>query len=392
MFAIFIAFALFICLTVPAFAEEAENKAVLTVNTDAQISVAAKAYALIDSNTGTLLAAKNENEKLYPASVTKIMTLLLVCDAIDAGKLSFDEVITCSDTAAAKGGSQIWLEPGEQMTVNDLLKASFVYSANDASTLLGEQVAGSEEAFVQLMNAKAQELGMVNTHFDNCTGLDDDTDTHLTTAYDIALMSRELMKKDYIRNYTTIWMDTLRNGETQLVNTNKLVRYYQGATGLKTGTTSKAGCCVSATAERDGLGLIAVVLGADNSNERFNGAKKLLDYGFANYEIFTPEADISQLYEIKVVHGTSQSVMPEVSGGECVLVNKGASSGITQKITLAESLEAPVEKGSRVGTVDFYSGDEKIAETDIIASCSVEKMTAAKAFIMIFKSVSVKNK
>lgn len=389
----FTAFLLLISLALPSFSAETQaetENSVLTVNTSAGVNVHAKAYALMDSNTGTLLAAKNENEKLYPASVTKIMTLLLVCDAIDAGKLSFDEVITCSDTAAAKGGSQIWLEPGEQMTVNDLLKAAFVYSANDACTLLGEQVAGSEEAFVGLMNAKAQELGMNNTHFDNCTGLDDDTTSHLSTAYDIAVMSRELLKKDYIKNYTTIWMDTLRGGETQLVNTNKLIRYYKGANGLKTGTTSKAGCCVSATAERDGLGLIAVVLGADNSNERFNGARALLDYGFTNYEIFTPETDVSLLSEVKVTHGVEKSVMPEPKAPECVLLDKGASSGITQKITTEECVEAPVEKGSRVGTVTFYAGDKVIAQTELVASCEVEKMTAGKAFFCLLRSVSVK--
>lgn len=382
---------LFISLcAVPAFAAIQEDEALLTVNSAAPVTVNAKAYILMDSNTGTVLAAANENEKLYPASVTKIMTLLLVCEAIDAGKLSFDEVMTCSDTAASKGGSQIWLEPGEQMTVDELLKASFVYSANDACTLLGERVAGSEAAFVQLMNTRASELGMKNTHFDNCTGLDDDTTTHLTTAYDISLMARALLKEDYIEKYTTIWMDTLRDGKTQLVNTNKLIRYYQGATGLKTGTTSKAGCCVCATARRDGLGLIAVVLGAGNSNERFSGARALLDYGFANYEIYSPEADTRQLLPVTVTHGTEKSVLPEVSGCPEVLLNKGKSSGVTQRISLSESVEAPVKKGDKLGTVEFLSGESKIAEAELIAASGVEKMTAAKAFARIFKSIGAK--
>ena len=230
--------------------------------------------------------ANNENEQYYPASVTKIMTLILVFEAIENGKLTEDMEIICSESAAAKGGSQIWLEPGEVMTVNDLLKATVVYSANDACCLLGECVAGDEEAFVKLMNEKAKELGMKNTVFLNCTGLDDDITEHKTTAYDIALMSRHLLKYDKIREYTKIWMDTLRDGETQIVNTNKLMRNYSGATGLKTGTTTKAGCCISATAERDGMELIAVVLGSPDSKSRFSAATKLLDWGFSNYEIY----------------------------------------------------------------------------------------------------------
>ena len=212
------------------------------------VEIKAKAAVLMDVSTGKVLMKYNENQRLYPASVTKIMPLLLVTEAIDEGRISLDDVVTVSATAASKGGSQIWLKEGEQMTVDDLLKATAVYSANDACTALGEYIAGSDEAFVSLLNERAKQLGMTNTNFENCTGLDDTTENHLTTAMDVAIMSRELLKHDLIVNYTTIWMDSLREGQTELVNTNKLVRFYEGTTGLKTGTTSKAGCCVSASA------------------------------------------------------------------------------------------------------------------------------------------------
>lgn len=377
-------------LPAPCFATEDDffdTDALLTVNTYADLSVNAKAYALMDCNTGTLLAAKNENMQLYPASVTKIMTLLLVSEAIAAGKLSFDETLVCSDTAAAKGGSQIWLEPGEEMTVRDLLKAAAVYSANDACTLLGEAVAGSEETFVQMMNSRAAELGMENTHFDNCTGLDDDTTTHLTTAYDVALMSRALLNVDFIRDYTTIWMDTLRGGRTQLVNTNKLIRYYSGITGLKTGTTSKAGCCVSATAERDGLGLVAVVLGADSSNDRFNGARALLDYGFANYEIFTPSFDPSSVNPVKVNHGETCSVALQAALSGDILLSRGAGAKITQETEYAEETDAPVEKGQVLGALRFYAGDALVAQYDLTAAADVPKLSFLKAIFRIFRSL-----
>lgn len=377
-------------LPAPCFATEGDffdTDALLTVNTYADLSVNAKAYALMDCNTGTLLAAKNENMQLYPASVTKIMTLLLVSEAIAAGKLSFDETLVCSDTAAAKGGSQIWLEPGEEMTVRDLLKAAAVYSANDACTLLGEAVAGSEETFVQMMNSRAAELGMENTHFDNCTGLDDDTTTHLTTAYDVALMSRVLLNVDFIRDYTTIWMDTLRGGRTQLVNTNKLIRYYSGITGLKTGTTSKAGCCVSATAERDGLGLVAVVLGADSSNDRFNGARALLDYGFANYEIFTPSFDPSSVNPVKVNHGETCSVALQAALSGDILLSRGAGAKITQETEYAEETDAPVEKGQVLGALRFYAGDALVAQYDLTAAADVPKLSFLKAIFRIFRSL-----
>ena len=351
------------------------EEALLTVNLREELGVNAAAYALMDINTGTLLAAKDENKLLYPASVTKVMTLLLVCEAIEAGSLSLEETLTCSETAAAKGGSQIWLEPGEEMTVRDLLKAAAVYSANDACALLGERVAGSEEGFVRLMNRRAEELGMTNTHFDNCTGLDDDTNTHLTTAYDVALMSRALMQIGFITDYTTIWMDSLRGGKTELVNTNRLIRFYAGATGLKTGTTAKAGCCVSATAERDGLGLIAVVMGAANSNDRFQGARTLLDYGFGNYEIFTPQIDTGALEEVKVNHGVAPSVALSAEPVREILLSKGASAEIRQNTVAEEAVDAPVRKGAALGSVSFYAGDTKLAEYALQAAEDVPKIT-----------------
>ena len=365
----------------------AAGEALLTVNTGADISVNAKSYVLMDSNTGTMLLANNEDMQVYPASVTKIMTLLLVCEAINEGKLSFEQVISCSETAAAKGGSQIWLKPGEEMTVRELLKAAAVYSANDACTLLGEAVAGNEQSFVSLMNRRAQTLGMENTHFDNCTGLDDDTTTHLTTAYDVALMSRALLHIDFITDFTTIWMDSLRGGDTQLVNTNRLIRFYSGATGLKTGTTSKAGCCISATAQRDGLELIAVVMGSANSNDRFNGARALLDYGFANYEIFTPQIDVSSLGNVTVCHGEQRTVSLVAEDLDAVLLNKGAKADIVQKTEISEETDAPVAAGQPLGKICYYAGDTKVAEYELKAAFDVPKLTFFTALKRILFSL-----
>lgn len=384
-----------ICLPRPIFAtgdgvKDVENPAetvLPTVGAADAPAVSAKAWALMDLNTGTLLTAQNENERLYPASVTKIMTLLLVCEAIRDGRLSLDEKLVCSDTAASKGGSQIWLEPGEEMSVRDLLKAAFVYSANDACCLLGEAVSGSEEAFVSVMNRRAEELGMSNTHFDNCTGLDDDTTTHLTTAWDIALMSRALMRHELVRDYTGIWMDELRGGKTQIVNTNKLIRYYKGATGLKTGTTSKAGCCISATAERDGLSLVAVVLGAGNSNDRFNGARTLLDYGFSHYEIFHPSVDTAEIPDVSVSHGEEKNVRLTPSALCDVLVDKGQASDVTVRFETEESVEAPVEAGRKLGRVRFLSNGRELTSCDLVAADPVGKLGFFTAFFRLLASV-----
>lgn len=367
-----------------------EEEVFLTVNTALQVDVSAKACILMDASTGTVLMAENEDEQLYPASVTKIMTLLLVSEAIDKGMLTFEQQLTCSPEAASKGGSQIWLEPGETMSVKDLFKAAAVYSANDACAVLSEAVAGSEAAFVAKMNERAKELGMENTNFDNCSGLDDDTDTHKSTARDIAIMSRELLKHKYITEYTTIWMDSLRNGETQLVNTNRLIRYYSGATGLKTGTTSKAGCCISASAERDGLHLIAVVLGADNSNDRFNSAKALLDWGFANYEIYTPVIDTANLKEVSVLHGVCETVSLYPAEVFPLLLNKGAGQRVEVHYEIPDSVCAPVYHGQELGKIVFTAGGVTIAEYALYAHNDVEKITFFTAWVKLFRSF-VKN-
>ncbi len=355
---------------------------------DVSLMTFAKSVILMEKSTGKVLYAENEHEKVFPASVTKIMTILLVCEAIENGKITVDDSVSCSDNASSKGGSQIWLEPGETMTVHELLKATCVYSANDACTLLGEYLAGSEAAFNEMLNNRAKELGMENTHFDNCTGLDDTTDTHLTTAYDIALMSRELLKYDFIKEYTTIWMDSLRNGETQLVNTNKLIRYYEGITGLKTGTTDKAGCCVSATAERNGMELIAVVMGSENSEDRFTSARNLLDWGFANYELYQPELSGSVVMTVPVSFGDKDNVgivIPEIPS---VLINKGKSAEITVTVDIAESLEAPVAEGQKTGVIQVKSGDKIIMEYDIVSAENISKLTFLSALLRLITSFS----
>lgn len=363
---------LFFMLTVCSFAE---NDGTMPVE------VKAKAAILMDQTTGRVLMKMNENEKLYPASVTKIMSLLLIVEAIDNNIIRLTDEVTASTNASQKGGSQIWLKEGETMTVDELLKATAVYSANDACTALGEYIAGSDEGFVIMMNERAAELGMKNTHFDNCTGLDDTTTTHLTTAYDVALMSRELMKHGFIKQYTGIWMDSLRDGKTELVNTNKLIRFYEGTTGLKTGTTSKAGCCISATATRDGTSLIAVVMGADNSNDRFNGAKAMLNWGFANYSTVTPEIDKSLIADVNIINGEERSITPQISANSQFLIPKGKESKLTQEIDLAAAVEAPVESNQTLGTVTVKLDGEKIGEYKLTSPHYVDKL----GFLTVFK-------
>lgn len=351
------------------------------------VDVRAKSAVLMDQSTGTVLMRMNENEKLYPASVTKIMSMLLVAEAIDSNTIRLTDAVTTSTNASKKGGSQIWLKEGETMTVDELLKATAVYSANDACTALGEYIAGSDEAFVTMMNDRAQELGMKNTHFDNCTGLDDTSATHLTTAYDIALMSRELMKHQFIQQYTKIWMDSLRDGKTELVNTNKLIRFYEGATGLKTGTTSKAGCCISAAATRNGTSLIAVVMGADNSKDRFEGAKAMLNWGFANYETVTPEIDKSLITNVNIINGEEKTLTPQISGGFGFLIPKGKQKNITQEIDLAAAVEAPVESNQTLGTVTVKLDGKKLGEYKLTAPHYVEKLSFKTVFIRMICSI-----
>lgn len=347
--------------------------------------IKAKSAILMEVNTGTILYEQNADEKLPPASITKIMSLLLVMEAIRDGKMSVEDVVSASEHACSMGGSQIWLEPGETMTVDDLLKAAVIASANDATVALGEQIAGSEEGFVSMMNARAKELGMTNTHFVNATGLD--AEGHISSAHDVAIMSRELIKHDLIKNYSTVWMDSLRDGESELVNTNKLVRFYEGTTGLKTGTTSGAGYCLSATAERNGLELVAVIMSGDTSNDRFNGAKKLLDYGFANYEYTTikPQPDVS---EIPIKKGVQKSVKIKVEQDFGSLLKKNNAASITQQTKFNQNLTAPIQKGDVVGAVEFYLNDEVIGSVDVVAAEKVDKMSFWTAFLWILYGIT----
>lgn len=349
-----------------------EDEAVPTANTGS-IELNAKSAILIEQNSGTVLFEKSADTQMPPASITKIMTLLLVMEAIEEGKFDYDTPITCSEHSSSMGGSQIWLEVGETMTADELLRAAAIGSANDATCALGEQVAGSEEGFVDMMNTRAAELGMTNTHFENCTGLD--AQGHLTTARDIAAMSRELLKHNDITKYTTVWMDSLRDGKTELVNTNKLVRFYEGATGLKTGTTNGAGSCLSASATRDGLSLIAVVLGCDNSNNRFADAKKLLNYGFANYGNATVTIDRDELPDIPVTKGTDTSVTLTADDSISFLVSKGKEGDIQKSFDLPETLEAPVRAGDTVSTITFTLDGKTLGQLPIVTSNGVDRMT-----------------
>lgn len=352
--------------------------------TNTALDINAKSVVLMEPHTGEVLYAKNENEKLAPASVTKIMSLLLVMEAIENEKMTLETEVSTSEHAASMGGSQIWLEVGETMSVDELLRASVIASANDATVALAEAIAGSEEAFVDMMNQRAAELGMKNTTFVNACGLD--ADNHLTTGLDVAIMASALIKHELIKKYSTVWMDALRNGESELVNTNKLVRYYKGATGLKTGTTSKAGCCVAATAERDGMELVAVVMGSENSNDRFAGAKKLLDHGFANWSFVTLSADLKDVQPIPVKKGMAEAVTPESTATLNILLEKGNQEKITQVIELPEQLEAPVLTGDQLGTVKFMLGEKQIGELPVLSANTVEKITFMNAFTTLLQA------
>ncbi|MGN1074929.1 MAG: D-alanyl-D-alanine carboxypeptidase family protein [Eubacteriales bacterium] len=343
--------------------------------------IAAPSAVLMDAAGGRILYEKNAHEKLHPASVTKIMSLLLTMEAMDEGLVTPETVITASEHAASMGGSQIFLEPGEQMTLDDLLKSVAVSSANDACVAIGEHIAGSEEGFVERMNRRAEELGMADTHFENCTGLD--ADGHVTTAYDIALMSRELLRHDAIRAYTSIWMDTVRNGEFGLSNTNKLIRFYDGATGLKTGFTSSAGYCVSATAMRDGMELISVIMKAETSPKRNADASALLNFGFANYTLVTPE-DKSATARVPVKLGVCDTVETRLASDGAFVAEKGSAGRMERTVTLAESLTAPVEEGQIVGSYVVTLDGEEQARIPIVAAAPVER----KAFGTIFRDLA----
>ena len=365
-------------LEVP-LSETVETSAVGTV-----LDIKAKSAVLLEPNTGKILYEQNADEPLPPASITKIMSLLLVMEALDRGDFTLETVVNASEHACSMGGSQIWLEPGEGMTVHDLLKATVIASANDACVALGELVAGSEEGFVELMNSRAKELGMNSTTFKNCTGLD--AEGHITTANDVAIMSGELIKHDLIKDYSTVWMDTLRDGKSELVNTNKLVRFYKGTTGLKTGTTSVAKYCLSATAEREGLSLVAVVMAGETSTDRFEGAKKLLDFGFANFSFSQIGAELKET-EIPVLKGEKKTLKIKATEELSLLAQKSAKNDIKRETEWNKNITAPIKKGQTVGYVNIYNGEENIGKIPIKATESIKQRTFGLSFGKILKGL-----
>lgn len=370
--------------------EEELGKIQKSAEVEPNLTISAKSAILMERSTGTVIFEHDADKQMPPASITKIMTLLLVFEAIDSGKLTFETEVCAGEHACSMGGSQIWLEPGETFTVNELLKAAAISSANDACVALGEAVSGSEEAFVELMNSRAAELGMKNTVFKNCTGLD--AEGHLSTARDIAIMSAELLSHSEIRNYSTVWMDSLRDGKTELTNTNRLVRFYKGCTGLKTGSTDEAGCCLSASAERDGMELISVTLGSPNTDERFAAGRKLLDYGFANFALVTMTPPTEYFIPVKVVHGTEESVTPTCEETAAFLLKKGQKDGVAQSVYLPEKLEAPIKKGDVIGKVTVTLDGGKIGSYNVLAASDVPKMglfTALKK--LFFEAVGAKS-
>ena len=360
----FLALCLLGCLLigfVPVMAEET-----------AAVTISAPAAILIEAGSGQVLFEKNSHDRRPPASVTKIMTMLLTMEAIENGQIQLEDMVRCSENAASMGGSQVYLEPGEEMSVRDMLKAVAVASGNDAAVALAEHISGSVEGFVALMNQRAEELGMKDTHFVNCNGLD--TPEHLTSAYDIALMSRELVRYPLILEFTGIWMDSLRDGAFGLVNTNKLIRFYEGANGLKTGSTSVAKYCLSASAVRDGMNLIAVIMGAETSKERFGDASRLLDYGFANYTIAGSLLSPEELPPLTVLKGKVPQIEIGVSDDLHVLVSKSKMKNIEKHISLPESVPAPIRPGDKVGEVEFMIDGNRIGGADIVAKTESLRM------------------
>ena len=345
---------------------------------DSPLTLSCASAVLREKETGELLYEQNPHEKLEPASVTKVMTLLLVMEAVDSGRISLDDTVTVSAYAAGMGGSQVYLEEGEQMSVGEMIKCVTVVSGNDCAVALAEHLAGSETAFVSMMNQRAKELGMEDTTFLNCTGLP--AQGHVTSAYDIALMSRELiLNHPTIRQYTTIWMDSIRGGEFGLTNTNRLIRFYPGATGLKTGSTDAALYCMSATAERDGMELIAVIMKAPTTNQRFEDAKALLDYGFANYTLASVYPD-SPLAPVEVLLGAQGQVQPQLQRECKLLVSRGEESQISTRLSLAENVEAPVDEGQILGQLEIYVGDELRDTVPILAAQGVNRLSIPGIF------------
>lgn len=354
----------------------------LTAHGQEELTLSAPAAVLMEAGTGQVLFEKNAHEVRPCASITKVMTLCLTFDALEAGQLRLEDQLTASAHAASMGGSDIWLKEGEQMSVDDLLKATVIMSANDAAVVLAENVAGSEEAFVARMNEKAQELGMGDSTFKNCNGLDEEG--HVTSAFDVALMSRELIKHKKIQDYTLTWIDYVRDGATQLVNTNKLIRSYKGITGLKTGTTSQAGSCITATAERNGLRLIAVVLGAGSTDDRFKDAAALLDYGFGGWSVTVPESP--QLPDVPVKGGMEETVGAVAGESPEILMESAAMGEIEESVSINPDIKAPVKKGDVIGRITYSAGGETVAQVDITAAGDVEKISFSSAFTYLLHS------
>ena len=357
----------------------------------ANLEVEAKSALLMDVATGTVLFEQNAHEALAPASVTKVMTMLLIMEAIDSGKIGWGDTVTVSEAAAAKGGSQVYLKVGETMTAEDMVKSIAVSSANDCACAMAEHLCGSESAFVEAMNTRAKELGMEDTHFVNCTGLDDGEDAaaHKTSAHDIALMSRELLgKHPEITRFTTIWMDTIRGGSFGLSNTNKMVRFYNGCTGLKTGFTQGAGYCLSASAQREGLELIAVVMGCESSQKRFAACKSMLDYGFANYALVTPE--LTQSMSVPVKLGAADTVNAVPAERAEMLIEKGQKNLVSTEVTLETEVTAPVSQGQRLGTMTLKAGDQILKEIPLVAEMGVEKLTWGQMFMRLLRKLCMK--
>ena len=352
------------------------------------LNLNAKSALLMDVATGTVLYEKECHERLAPASVTKVMTMLLIMEALDDGRIHLDDQVTASEAAAAKGGSQIYLKAGETMPVSDMLKSIAVSSANDCACAMAELIAGSESAFVEQMNQRAAELGMADTHFVNCTGLDDskEAENHRTSAYDIALMSRQLLKyHPDIKKYTTIWMDTVRGGTFGLSNTNKLIRFYSGATGLKTGFTSGAGYCLSATAKREGMELIAVVMGCESAQKRTADCKALLDYGFATYSVVRPGLKAGRTVAVHL--GKQNTVPVELTERREILVDKAKRTSLTARVELAQLVPAPVEKGQQVGTISVYAGEKLLIQLPLAAAQAVAKLSFGDVFKLVLERV-----
>lgn len=372
-------------LTIPVMAGDATED--VLQQSPVSLDLECKSAILMDAATGTVLYEQNADEALPPASVTKIMTLLLVMEAVDAGAVKLTEMVSTSANAASMGGSQIFLEEGEQMSVEDMVKSVVISSANDAAVALAEFVAGSEEAFVERMNKRAEELGMANTHFENTNGLDDTVENHVTSARDIALMSRALIGHETILKYSSIWMDTIRDGAFGLTNTNRLVRFYKDATGLKTGSTAKAKFCVSATAKRDGMHLICVVMGAETRDSRNAIATKLLDYGFANYSLY--HAGGKALDELKVLGGVENTCGISFADFDCV-VNKGEGDKVRVSFECDASVTAPVRIGTKVGRVIYRSGEETLGEVDIVATEDIAKIDFKGLFVRMLAGFFMK--